>query len=108
MSFQIFIILLSPYAPHFAEEIWEKLGNTSSISTVPFPKYESKYLVENEINYPVSFNGKMRFKVSLPVEMGKDEIEDYIMKHEKTLHYLDSSKPKRIIVVPKKIINIVI
>ena len=106
--FSDFIILLSPYAPHFAEEIWEKLGNTSSISTVPFPKYESKYLVENEINYPVSFNGKMRFKVSLPVEMGKDEIEDYIMKHEKTLHYLDSSKPKRIIVVPKKIINIVI
>ena len=106
--FSDFIILLSPYAPHFAEEIWEKMGNTSSISTVPFPKYESKYLVENEINYPVSFNGKMRFKVSLPVEMGKDEIEDYIMKHEKTLHYLDSSKPKRIIVVPKKIINIVI
>ena len=106
--FSDFIILLSPYAPHFAEEIWEKLGNTSSISTVPFPKYESKYLVENEINYPVSFNGKMRFKVSLPVEMGKDEIEDYIMKHEKTLHYLDSSKPKRIIVVPRKIINIVI
>mgnify|MGYP001159997912 FL=1 len=106
--FSDFIILLSPYAPHFAEEIWEKLGNTSSISKVPFPKYESKYLVENEINYPVSFNGKMRFKVSLPVEMGKDEIEDYIMKHEKTLHYLDSSKPKRIIIVPKKIINIVI
>jgi len=106
--FSDFIILLSPYAPHFAEEIWEKLGNTSSISKVPFPKYESKYLVENEINFPVSFNGKMRFKVSLPVEMGKDEIEDYIMKHEKTLHYLDSSKPKRIIVVPKKIINIVI
>ena len=106
--FSDFIILLSPYAPHFAEEIWEKMGNTSSISTVPFPKYESKYLVENEINYPVSFNGKMRFKVSLPIEMGKDEIEDYIMKHEKTLHYLDSFKPKRIIVVPKKIINIVI
>ena len=106
--FSDFIILLSPYAPHFAEEIWEKLGNTSSISTVPFPKYESKYLVENEINYPVSFNGKMRFKVNLPAEMGKDEIEDYIIKHEKTLHYLDSSKPKRIIVVPKKIINIVI
>ena len=106
--FSDFIILLSPYAPHFAEEIWEKMGNISSISTAPFPKYESKYLVENEINYPVSFNGKMRFKVSLPVEMGKDEIEDYILKHEKTLHYLDSSKPKRIIIVPKKIINIVI
>ena len=103
-----FIVLLSPYAPHFAEEIWEKLGNNTSISSVNFPQYEPKYLIENEVNYPVSFNGKMRFKVSLTSDMSKDDIETYILKHEKTIHYLAGSQPKRIIIVPKKIINIVI
>jgi leucyl-tRNA synthetase len=63
--FSNFIILLSPYAPHFAEEIWQKMDNTSSLSTAKFPDYKLEYLIENEINYPVSFNGKMRFKVSL-------------------------------------------
>jgi len=103
-----FIVLLSPYAPHFAEEIWEKFGNNTSISSVNFPQYEPKYLIENEVNYPVSFNGKMRFKVSLTADMSKDDIETYILKHEKTIHYLAGSQPKRIIIVPKKIINIVI
>ena len=103
-----FIVLLSPYAPHFAEEIWEKFGNNTSISSVNFPQYEPKYLIENEVNYPVSFNGKMRFKVSLNANMSKDDIETYILKHEKTIHYLAGSQPKRIIIVPKKIINIVI
>jgi len=106
--FSDFIVLLSPYAPHFAEEIWEKFGNNTSISFVKFPQYEPKYLIENEVNYPVSFNGKMRFKVSLPSDMSKDDIETYILKHEKTIHYLAGSQPKRIIIVPKKIINIVI
>jgi leucyl-tRNA synthetase len=103
-----FIVLLSPYAPHFAEEIWEKLGNNTSISSVNFPQHEPKYLIENEVNYPVSFNGKMRFKVSLPADMSKDDIETYILKHEKTIHYIAGLHPKRIIIVPKKIINIVI
>ena len=106
--FSDFIILLSPYAPHFAEEIWQKMDNTSSLSTVKFPYYKSEYLIENEINYPVSFNGKMRFKVSLPASMSIKDIEVYILKHEKTIHYLSSAEPKRIIIVPKKIINIVI
>ena len=103
-----FIVLLSSYAPHFSEEIWQKLGNSSSISQAQFPKYESKFLVETEISYPVSFNGKMRFKVSLPAEMNKEDIETFILKQEKTIHYLESRKPKRIIIVPRKIINIVI
>ena len=106
--FSDFIILLSPYAPHFAEEIWQKMDNTSSLSTVKFPDYKLEYLIENEINYPVSFNGKMRFKVSLPASMSIKDIEVYILKHEKTIHYLSSAEPKRIIIVPKKIINIVI
>ena len=106
--FSDFIILLSPYAPHFCEEIWEKIGHSSSITKVEFPQWDKKYLVESEIVYPVSFNGKMRFKVNLPADMKKNEIEKIIMSHEKTKHYIGSSTPKRIIIVPKKIINIVI
>ena len=106
--FSDFIILLSPYAPHFCEEIWEKIGHSSSITKVEFPQWDKKYLVESEIVYPVSFNGKMRFKVNLPADMEKNEIEKIIMSSEKTKHYIGSSTPKRIIIVPKKIINIVI
>ena len=66
------------------------------------------YLVENEINYPVSFNGKMRFKITLPAEMTKEEVEAEVLKHERTAHYLEGKSPKKVIVVPKRIVNIVI
>ena len=102
-----FTILLSSYAPHISEEIWKKIGNETSISTASFPKYNPSYLVENEINYPVSFNGKTRFTITLPAEMTKDEVEAEVMKHEKTIHYLEGKPPKKVIVVPKRIINIV-
>ena len=103
-----FTVLLSSYAPHISEEIWSKLGNNSSVTTSDFPIFNESYLVENEVNYPVSFNGKMRFKISLPAEMTKGEVEAEVLKHEKTTHYLDGKSPKKIIVVPKRIINIVI
>ena len=102
-----FTILLSSYAPHIAEEIWEKLGNKTSITVANFPTVNENYLIEDEVNYPVSFNGKMRFKISIPAEMTKDEVEAEVMNHEKTAHYLDGKSPKKIIVVPKRIINIV-
>ena len=102
-----FTVLLSSYAPHISEEIWSKLGNNSSVTTAAFPKFHESYLVENEVNYPVSFNGKMRFKISLPAEMTKDQVEAEVMKHEKTAHYLEGKSPKKIIVVPKRIVNIV-
>ncbi len=102
-----FTVLLSSYAPHIAEEIWQKLGNKTSVTTANFPEFNPIYLVENEVNYPVSFNGKMRFKITLPAEMGKTEIEAEVMKHEKTIHYLEGKTPKKVIVVPKRIINIV-
>ena len=89
------------------EEIWNKLGNTTSVTIADFPKINESYLVEDEVNYPVSFNGKMRFKIALPVEMSKDEIEAEVMKHQKTAHYLDGKTPKKVIVVPKRIVNIV-
>ncbi len=100
-------VLISPYAPHVCEELWSLLGNTESIDFAPFPALNEAYLVEDEIEYPVSFNGKMRFKLSLSAELSKEEIEEIVMKNEKIIQQLDGAKPKKIIVVPKKIINIV-
>ena len=102
-----FTILLSAYAPHIAEEIWQKLGNTTSVTMASFPQFNATYLVESEINYPVSFNGKMRFEIQLPTDMSKDDVEVEVMKHEKTTHYLEGKTPKKVIVVPKRIVNIV-
>ena len=100
-------VLISPYAPHVCEELWSLLGNSESIDFVPFPALNEAYLEEDEIEYPVSFNGKMRFKLSLSAELSKEEIEEIVMKDEKVIQQLDGAKPKKIIVVPKKIINIV-
>ena len=100
-------ILVAPYAPHIAEELWEKLGHSESISETPFPKFEEKYLVESSKEYPISFNGKMRFKLELPLDMGKEDIEEAVMAHEKTQAQLQGRTPKKIIVVPGKIVNIV-
>ena len=102
-----FLILLSPYAPHITEELWHKLGNDQSISTAAFPEFEAKHLVESSKNYPISFNGKMRFTLELPLDMSKDEIEKTVMAHEKTIAQLDGRTPKKVIVVPGKIVNIV-
>ncbi|MDA9663513.1 leucine--tRNA ligase [bacterium] len=102
-----FTILLSTYAPHISEEIWSKLGNNNSVTNATFPLLNEKYLVEDEVDYPVSFNGKMRFKITLPSQMKKDEIELAVLSHEKTLHYMKGKIPKKVIVVPKRIINIV-
>ena len=101
------IILVSPYAPHIAEELWNKLGHSESISTAPFPKFDASHLVESSKEYPVSFNGKMRFKLELPMDFSKDQIEEAVMSHEKTIEQLAGRAPKKVIIVPGKIINIV-
>jgi len=100
-------ILVSPYAPHIAEELWEKLGHKDSISTEPYPIFEADHLIENSKEYPISFNGKMRFTIELPLDMGKEEIESAVMAHEKTKAQLQGRIPKKVIVVPGKIVNIV-
>jgi len=100
-------ILVSPYAPHIAEELWERLGHTESIAEAPFPTFEAKYLVESTKEYPISFNGKMRFKLEFPADMGKEEIEAAVLAHEKTQEQLQGRAPKKVIVVPGKIVNIV-
>ena len=103
-----FTILLSSYAPHISEEIWFKLGNKSSVTQAIFPRFNSNYVVENEINYPVSFNGKTRFLIKMNAEMTIEQIQDEVMKYEKTIHYLSGKQPKKVIVIHKRIINIVI
>ena len=101
-------VLIAPYAPHIAEELWERLGNSESVSTAKYPEYEEKYLVESTKNYPVSFNGKMRFTMELPLDMAKDDIEKTVLEDDRTKSQLSGSTPKKVIVVPGKIVNIVI
>ncbi|MEO8773032.1 MAG: DUF559 domain-containing protein [Gelidibacter sp.] len=102
-----FLILLSPYAPHIAEELWNQLGHKESISTAPVPKFDASHLVESSKNYPISFNGKMKFTLELPMDMSKDDIEKTVMAHEKTIAHLEGRTPKKVIIVPGKIVNIV-
>ncbi|MBL85779.1 MAG: leucine--tRNA ligase [Winogradskyella sp.] len=104
---ELLLVLVSPYAPHIAEELWEQLGHNESISTAPFPEFEEKHLVESSKNYPISFNGKMRFTLELPLDMSMDEIEKTVLANEKTQEQLQGRTPKKVIVVPGKIVNIV-
>ncbi|MDU8884943.1 class I tRNA ligase family protein [Yeosuana sp. MJ-SS3] len=101
------LILISPYAPHIAEELWEALGHNESISTADFPVFDEQYLVESTKNYPISFNGKMRFTLELPLDLSKEDIEKAVLEYEKTQDQLQGRTPKKVIVVPGKIVNIV-
>ncbi len=100
-------VLISPYAPHIAEELWQKLGNNESVATAGFPVFEEKHLVESTKQYPISFNGKMRFTMELSLDLSKDEIEAAVMAHEKTQQQLAGRTPKKVIIVPGKIVNLV-
>ena len=101
------LVLISPYAPHIAEELWNQLGNNGSISIAPFPEFDASHLVESSKNYPISFNGKMRFTMELSLDMSKDDIEKAVLANEKTQEQLAGRIPKKVIVVPGKIVNIV-
>jgi leucyl-tRNA synthetase len=105
---EVLPVLISPFAPHIAEELWNRLGNPGSINEVPYPKHEEKYLVESSVKYPISFNGKVRFTLNLPADMPKDEVEKTVMAEAKTAQYLDGKAPKKVIVVPGRIVNIVL
>jgi len=101
------VILVSPYAPHIAEELWQKLGHSGSISTVEFPVFNPEYLVESTKTYPISFNGKMRFTKELSLDLDKAGVEKAVLEDERTIKQLDGRSPKKVIVVPGKIVNIV-
>jgi len=100
-------LLLSPFAPHLAEEIWEKLDNTSTLINQPYPEVNESYLIEDSKNYPVSFNGKMRFVISLSLSLPQEDIKKEVLNDVRTVEYLKGKTPKKWIIIPKKIINIV-
>ncbi len=100
--------LLAPFAPHIAEEMWQLLDNQTSIVGAPWPMHNEEYLVENSFNCPISFNGKTRFTIDIALNLPKDEVEKIVMTHEQTARYLEGKLPKKVIVVPNKIVNIVI
>ena len=100
-------VIISPYAPHICEELWEKLGKNTSIEFEKLPELNEAYLVEDEINYPVSFNGKMKFTLALAADLDARQIEEIAMSNDKVQEILAGANPKKVIIVPKKIINIV-
>jgi len=103
-----FVKLLSPFAPHMGEELWRLYGGTESIAYQPWPEVNKEYLLEDTFEYPVSFNGKLRFKLVLPANATKEEIEDAALKDEKAAKWTEGKQVRKVIVVPKKIVNIVV
>ena len=101
------VVLVAPFAPHIAEELWKRLGNTESVTYAPYPVHEDKYLQEDSKEYPVSFNGKVRFKRAYATSMSVAEIEQAILADPQTAEQLQGNTPKKVIVVPNRIINIV-
>ncbi|HOH22468.1 MAG TPA: class I tRNA ligase family protein, partial [Bacteroidales bacterium] len=101
-------VLLSAYAPHIAEELWSLLGNQDSVFNVEFPKYDPRFLIDSSFNYPVSFNGKTRFFKEYPADWNPKQIEEDILENEDAKKWIAENKVKKVIIVPKKIINIVI
>ncbi len=102
------VIILAPFAPHIAEELFQLLGNTSSVCDAEFPSWNDDYIIESSIKYPISFNGKVRFMLELPVDMSKEEVEKIAMSNDQTLKQLNGVSPKKVIVVQGKIVNIVV
>ena len=102
------IVLVSSFAPHISEELWNKLGNNESISFAKFPEFKAEYLVENSFSYPISFNGKMRFSMDFPIDANPKEIETVVLNDERSQKWLEGKAPKKVIIVPKKIVNIVV
>ena len=100
-------ILIAPFAPHIAEELWKHLGHTQSITYAPYPTHDDQYLQEDSKEYPVSFNGKVRFKRAFPTDMPVAEIEKAILADPQTMEQLQGKAPKKVIVVPNRIINVV-
>lgn len=105
---ETFAKILAPYAPHLAEELWQLYGNTNTLTYEPWPVADTSLLVEDSFDYPVSFNGKVRFKLAMPLDAAKEEIEKAVLAHEQAQRWLDGKTPKKVIIVPKKIINVVL
>ena len=102
------IVLLTPFAPHVSEELWHECGHTTTVCDASWPKYNEEYLKENTVTYAISFNGKARFSMELPADMSREEVEKAALAHESSAKWISGKTPKKVIVVPGKIVNIVI
>lgn len=105
---QPLLILLAPFAPHIAEELWHAIGEETTIVAAQWPEYDEKLLVEDSFKYPVSFNGKTRFTIELPREASQDEIREAVLSADEAQKWLEGKTPKKVIIVPGRIINIVL
>lgn len=102
------VVILSPYAPHVTEELWQILGNIDSITVQEFPIFDAKHLIEDSFEYPIQINGKVRATLNFPADMNKEEIEKLVMENDLVLKWLEGATPKKVIVVPKRIVNVVV
>ena len=101
-------IALAPFAPHIAEELWQKLGHADSITTAPWPAYDESHLVEDSFSYPISFNGKTRLQLEFPIALDPKSVEERVLANPEVQARLEGKSPKKVIVVPKRIVNIVV
>ena len=102
------VILLAPFAPHISEELWHELGKDSTVCDAQWPVWNEEYLKEDVVTYAISFNGKARYNLEIPAETSREEIEKIVLNHESSQRWLDGKTPKKIIVVPNKIVNVVV
>ena len=103
-----FLIILSPFAPHFCEELWERMGHPETILKASFPEWKEEYIAEASIQYPVQINGKMRTKIEVAADAAKDAVEEVALANEIVRQWLDGKAPRKVIVVPGRIVNIVV
>ena len=102
------VVLIAPFAPHIAEELWQRLGGEGSVCDAQWPKWEEKYLVESQMQLTISFNGKARFQMQFPADADNQTIQDTVLADDRAKHYMEGKNVVKVIIVPKKIVNIVL
>ena len=100
-------VLIAPFAPHIAEELWQQLGHQTSVCDAQWPKYEAKYTVESTVKYPVQIGGKMRFTIDLPADATAEQVQEAVLATAEAQRWIDGKPIKKFVFVPKKIVNIV-
>ena len=105
---QQLVVLIAPFAPHIAEELWHALGNESTVCDAKWPEFKAEYLVESEVQLIISFNGKARFQMKFPTDATNDAIQQAVLANEQSAKYIGDKKVVKVIVVPKKIVNVVV